>query len=103
MKLKSSGAARPIHAREWQTGFDHWNEHLLICDESWLYYEYLHDWAWAPSKASLPTRKADKIAIKNAWFSLFGRSMAFAVFLFGLPGCNTMRNAFVDLFCSAWH
>jgi hypothetical protein len=36
-------------------------EHLVTENESWFYYEYHHDLAWAPSRATLTTRKAQKI------------------------------------------
>jgi hypothetical protein len=39
-------------------------EHLLTGDGSWFYDEYHHDLAWASSRATLPTRKAQKIQIK---------------------------------------
>jgi hypothetical protein len=47
------------HAKE--TNF----EHLLTGDESWFYYQYTHDSAWAPSRATLPTQKEQKIQTKN--------------------------------------
>jgi hypothetical protein len=60
-------------------------EHLLTTDESWFYCEYLYDSAWAPLGTALPTRKAKKIRIKNAWFPLFGPRPAFTVFPLCLP------------------
>jgi hypothetical protein len=36
-------------------------KYLLTGNESWFYYEYAHDSAWAPSRGLLPTRKAQKI------------------------------------------
>jgi hypothetical protein len=74
------------HAKE--TSF----KHLLAGDWSWFCSEYPYDSAWTPSMAVLPTRKAQKIQIKNAWFSLIGRRLAFTVFLLCLPGCGTMRS-----------
>jgi hypothetical protein len=40
-------------------------EHLLTSDESWFYYEYPYDSAWASSKATLPTRKHIKFRSKS--------------------------------------
>jgi hypothetical protein len=48
------------HARE--TNFDY----LLTGDESWFYYEYQHDFAWAPWRDPLPTRASKKKKSKNA-------------------------------------
>jgi hypothetical protein len=52
------------HARE--TNFDN----LLTGDESWFYYEYPHDSAWAASRATLPTRTARKIGSKKCLISI---------------------------------
>jgi hypothetical protein len=40
-------------------------EYLLTDDESWFYYEYRHDSAWAPSRSTPSTRKAQKIQTKK--------------------------------------
>jgi hypothetical protein len=48
------------HAKE--TNF----ELLLTGDESWFYYEYPHEWAWALSRATHPTRTFKKIQTKSA-------------------------------------
>jgi hypothetical protein len=52
------------HAKE--TNF----EHLLTGDESRFYYEYLHDLAWAPSRATLPTRTSKKIQTRKYVISI---------------------------------
>jgi hypothetical protein len=45
-------------------------EHLLAGDESWCYYEYPHDSACAPSRATLPTRTSKKIQTKKCLISI---------------------------------
>jgi hypothetical protein len=45
-------------------------EHLLTDDESWFYYEEPHDSASAPSTATLPTRKMQKIKTKTCMVSV---------------------------------
>jgi hypothetical protein len=52
------------HAKE--TNF----EHLLTGDESWFYYEYPHDSAWVPSRATLPTRTSKRIQTKKCLISV---------------------------------
>jgi hypothetical protein len=52
------------HAKE--TNF----EHLLTGDESWFYYQDLHDSAWAPSRVTLPTRTSKKIQTKSCLVSI---------------------------------
>jgi hypothetical protein len=52
------------HAKE--TNF----EHLLTGDESWFYYEYPHDSAWTPPRATLPTRTSKKIQTKRYLISI---------------------------------
>jgi hypothetical protein len=47
------------HAKE--TDF----QHLLTGDEPWFDHEYLHDSAWASSRATLPIRKAQTIQTKK--------------------------------------
>jgi hypothetical protein len=52
------------HAKE--TNF----EHLFTGDESWFCYESLYDSAWAPSRVTFSTRKAQKIQTKNCLVSI---------------------------------
>jgi hypothetical protein len=52
------------HAKE--TNF----KHVLTGHETWFYYEYPHDSAWAPLRATLPTRTSKKIQAKKCLISI---------------------------------
>jgi hypothetical protein len=45
-------------------------DNLLTGDESWFYYDYAHDSAWAPLRAPLPTRMSRTVKMKKCLVSI---------------------------------
>jgi hypothetical protein len=56
-------------------------EHLLTGNESWFYYKHPHDLTWAPSRATLPTRKVQKIQTKKRLVSIIWSTSGIQILL----------------------
>jgi hypothetical protein len=73
-------------------------ENLLTGDESRFYCEDTLDSTWAPSRATLPTRKAQKSQTKKCLVSIIWLMLGVPSFVACLLGCEMMQS-FLRICC----